>query len=115
MFGEFVDRKVLNRAMDFALKADVLIIVGTTMQFAYLANLVARAAEAGAVLVYIDPQASPYKQAFLVLDQDLEIERKLICIQKPSDEVMPELSRILTTVDSREETAQWACSASNRR
>lgn len=107
MFGERIDQKGYDRAQSFVRQADILIIAGTTLQFSYLANLIAESVTVGALVIYVDPQASPYKQSLLVLDQALDIEHKLLCIRQSADEVLPQLSRLIIEGASQNEIQAW--------
>jgi NAD-dependent deacetylase len=107
MFGERIDPKGYDRAQVFVRQADILIIAGTTLQFSYLANLIAEAVEVNALVIYVDPQASPYKQSLLVLDQALDIEHKLLCIRQSADQVLPELSSLIIEGASQQDIQAW--------
>ena len=58
-FGEALDSAVLNRAFQEAKRADVLLSIGTSAQVTPAALLPQIAAQTGAVVIEINPQATP--------------------------------------------------------
>ncbi|WP_328761786.1 MULTISPECIES: Sir2 family NAD-dependent protein deacetylase [unclassified Streptomyces] len=60
MFGERLDPEVLRQAVAVAKGAHVFIAVGTTLQVQPAASLAAMAAEAGARLIIVNAEETPY-------------------------------------------------------
>ncbi|MGW6977151.1 SIR2 family NAD-dependent protein deacylase [Streptomyces sp. NPDC054952] len=60
MFGQRLDPEVLGQAMAVAKGCDVFIAVGSTLQVQPAASLAAMAAEAGARLIIVNAQETPY-------------------------------------------------------
>lgn len=92
MFGEYLEVELYDKAMAFAAKADVVIISGTSMQFEYLWSFVGKAADDGAMIVYIDPEAE--------IDQDWipvssyssrtkPLQDRVFCIKDTADNILP--------------------------
>lgn len=112
MFGERINPYTLSFSEDYASMSNVILIVGTSLQFHYLASFIRMAMnEIGRdpLLVYIDPHASPYKSTLLALDSDLEIEQKMICIRKDSDDVVPALVDFLVSKNPTEDELKGWC------
>lgn len=59
LFGEMIKTAHYNKAYTAAKGADILITVGTTLQFGYLMDFVHAAIDAGAKTINIDPTAEP--------------------------------------------------------
>lgn len=114
MFGEKINHFATSFCEEYARTIDLLVVTGTSLQFAYIAGLIQEAIVHDAVVVYIDPHASPYKSTLLALDFDLEIDQKMICIRKSSDDVVPLLSKLLIEGNpTKDELRQW-CEAQTR-
>lgn len=111
MFGEGLNPHAVTFCEEYARRAHMILIIGTSLQFHYLASLIKAAVNEfwrDPLLVYVDPHASPYKSTLLALDSDLKIENRLICIRKNSDEVIPKLVDFLVSkAPSREELEGW--------
>lgn len=110
MFGERINPYALSYTEEYARTADLIVVAGTSLQFPYLANVISTAIQntKNPLLVYVDPYASPYKSTLLALDSDLEIDQKMICIRKTSDEVVPGLCELLVSGSpTRQEVEQW--------
>ena len=110
MFGERINPYAITFAEEYARSANLIVVAGTSLQFQYLANVIMAAidGERTPLIVYVDPHASPYKSTLLALDSELEIDQKIICIRKASDEVVPALCDLLVSGSpTREEVEQW--------
>jgi NAD-dependent deacetylase len=59
-FGQSLDPRVLDRAVDAAREADMLLCVGTSLQVYPAAGLVPLARESGAKLVIVNAQPTPF-------------------------------------------------------
>lgn len=100
MFEEFISNEHYNKATEFAREANVLIITGTSMQFPYLAQFVALAAQWGAVVLYIDPNAEVdpewlndgWGQMYMHSTGDRPLADRIFCIRKTADEILPLLA-----------------------
>lgn len=96
MFNENINDEHYSRAADFAAKADVLIISGTTMQFPYLVYFVSLAIQRGAIVLYIDPEAEvnpdwlvdEWGQRYSHTATGRTISDSIFCIRKSADEVL---------------------------
>lgn len=85
MFGQRLDPEVLGQAMAVAKGCDVFIAVGSTLQVQPAASLAGMAAEAGARLIIVNAQETPYDS---VADE---------VIREPIGTALPELlARIAT-------------------
>lgn len=100
MFEEFIADAHYNKAMEFARQADLVIITGTSMQFPYLMQFVAQAAQRGAMVVYIDPHAEVdpdwfndgWSQMYMHDTGERPLTDKVFCIRKTADEILPLLA-----------------------
>lgn len=112
MFGERINPYAMSFSEDYASRSSVILIVGTSLQFHYLASFIRMAMNKigrDPLLVYIDPHASPYKSTLLALESDFEIEQKMICIRKESDHVVPALVDFLVSKNPTEDELQeWS-------
>lgn len=61
LFNEFIDQQYFDKVIDFASSVDVLIIVGTSMQFVYLQHFLILAHENNAQIIWVDPNANTDK------------------------------------------------------
>jgi NAD-dependent deacetylase len=59
-FGQSLDPQVLDRALRAAREADLLLAVGTSLQVYPAAGIVPLAREAGAAVVIVNAQATPF-------------------------------------------------------
>lgn len=110
MFGERINPYAISYTEEYARTVDLVVVAGTSLQFPYLANVIRVAIEntKSPLVVYIDPHASPFKSTLLALDSDLEIDQKMICIRKTSDEVVPALCDLLVGGSPiKQEVEQW--------
>lgn len=97
LFNENINDDHYSRAADFALKADLLIISGTSMQFPYLIYFVTLSIQRGAMVVYIDPEAEVnpdwfvdgWGQRFTHTASMRPISDSIFCIRQSADEVLP--------------------------
>lgn len=79
MFGQMLERRVLERAAIAAQVCDVFLAIGTSLQVEPAASLCRVAVEAGAKLVVVNAEATPYDA---VADA---------VVREPIGEVLPEL------------------------
>jgi NAD-dependent deacetylase len=113
MFRESINDAAYTHCREYAKKTDLLIVAGTSLQMAYMADLVALAIEANALVIYIDPEASPYKRTLLALDYELEVDQHMICLRKPVDEIFPSLSKLIVEKNpSQSELRAWCVAQS---
>jgi NAD-dependent deacetylase len=113
MFREAISDAAYIHCREYAKQTDLLIITGTSLQMAYMADLVALAIEAKALVIYIDPEASPYKRTLLALDYELEVDQHMVCLRKTSDEILPSLSRLIIVENrSKDELRAWCAARS---
>lgn len=113
MFREAISDAAYIHCREYAKQTDLLIIAGTSLQMAYMADLVALAIEAKALVIYIDPEASPYKRTLLALDYELEVDQHMVCMRKTSDEILPALSRLIIVENrSKVELRAWCAAQS---
>lgn len=89
MFNENIKADYFDRAEKFAAKADLLIVAGTSMQFPYLAYFLRVAADAGAILVYLDPEARLSASMFSHSSHKVPLHERIFCIRRTADEVLP--------------------------
>jgi NAD-dependent deacetylase len=80
-FGQQLDRKVIDRAARAAASADLLLAIGTSLQVYPAAGLVPLAKDAGARLVIINAQPTPFDD---IADA---------VIREPIGQVLPQLCR----------------------
>lgn len=95
MFGEDIDLEDYGRALDYAATCNVLVIAGTSLQFTYLLAFITMAAANGAVILYVDPQASLDNPLFLLAAQALDIKSHITEIRYTADEAFPLLERLI--------------------
>lgn len=115
MFRESINDAAYTHCREYAKKTDLLIVAGTSLQMAYMADLVALAIAANALVIYIDPEASPYKRTLLALDYELEVDQHMICLRKPVDEIIPSLSKLIIEDNpSQSELRAWCVAQSTQ-
>jgi NAD-dependent deacetylase len=98
LFGEDIRQDNFNKALRHARSTNLLIISGTTLQFAYLIDFISAAALNSAKILYVDPQANVDNPMLYYVPSQLEIHSKIHCIQNTADEVLP---KIATYLESR--------------
>lgn len=110
MFGERINPYALSYTEQYARTANLVVVTGTSLQFPYLAHVISAAIQnsINPLVVYVDPHASPYKSTLLALDSDLEIDQKMFCIRKTSDEVVPALCDLLIqSSPTKQQVEDW--------
>jgi NAD-dependent deacetylase len=88
MFNENIKAEYFERAEKFAEKADLLIMTGTSMQFPYLGYFLRVAANAGAILVYLDPEAKLNASMFGHSSNLVPLSERIFYIRRSADEVL---------------------------
>lgn len=88
MFGENVNEDNLFRAIDYAAKTDLVIITGTTLGFYYLIAILATAVEAGAKVIYIDPEADREHPMFYAAADHEKLIKATTAIRSTADEAL---------------------------
>jgi len=91
LFGELVNQDNLNRAIDYAMKVDLVIITGTTLGFLYLIAILAAAVEAGAKVIYIDPEADREHPMFYTAPDHKKLIAATTAIRSTADEALCKL------------------------
>ncbi|WP_342030333.1 SIR2 family NAD-dependent protein deacylase [Pseudomonas sp. CFBP 13719] len=91
MFGENVDENDMNRAIDYAMKVDLVIVTGTTLAFLYLIAILAAAVEAGAKVIYIDPEADREHPMFYTAPDHEKLINATTAIRSTADEALCKL------------------------
>lgn len=99
LFGEMLDERKFNRALDFSMTADLVIIVGTTLQFPYLIALLASAAQRGARIIYIDPMAEREHPMFYIAPNANQVIEATRAVRVSADEGLPKLVQALKASD----------------
>jgi NAD-dependent deacetylase len=89
MFNENIKPEHFERAEKFASEADLLIMTGTSMQFPYLGYFLRIAANAGAILVYLDPEAKLNASMFGHSSNLVPLNERIFYIRRSADEVLP--------------------------
>jgi NAD-dependent deacetylase len=98
LFGELIDDAKYLKACEFAAKADLLIVSGTSMLFPYLMQFVGIAAENGAMIVHVDPQADTnahWLQLAPHTSRTKPLADQVFVMRKTADEVLPALANDL--------------------
>ena len=79
-FGQALVHEVIGRAMQAAAKADLFLAVGTSLQVYPISNAVATAHKAGAKVVIVNAQATPFDGvAAALLREPIGVVLPLIC------------------------------------
>jgi NAD-dependent deacetylase len=91
LFSENLSRKAIMRGHEFLAQADLLVVVGTTIQFDYLVFLITEAIRQSIPVVYVDPNASPFAGALLTADFDTDLVGGIIPIRQGAERVLPML------------------------
>lgn len=100
LFGEMIDENKLNVAIDYASKVDLVIVTGTTLQFMYLIAILASAVEAGAKVIYIDPEADANHPMFYVAPNHQKLIDATTAVRSTADESLCRLVPALIDGDA---------------
>ena len=95
LFGENIKVADFDKAMAHARSTNLLIISGTTLQFPYLVDPITAALINGAIVLYVDPEASTDNQIFYLIPEQLEAHFKIRCIQESADVILPRIASYL--------------------
>lgn len=95
MFNELIKPEYFDRAMAFATTADLIIVTGTSMMFQYLGYFLQTAIDAGAIAVYLDPEARLSASMFGHSSHRVPLHERIFTIRRSADEVLPLLAQDL--------------------